>query len=102
MFIERHTPDEIRIANNARRQLNKVSTQPRPPGSNQRLVARKVRLLGDQRALKRPDTPYIQFFRERHASGDLRGMHVTDAAKEIGREWRNLSRQEAQVSLPCT
>ena len=98
-WVERHTPDEIRRANNSRKQLNRIATNPVRDNSGRKLVGRKVRMIGDSRAVKRPETAYIQFFKERRATGEFSGMSIPDAGRTIGREWRNLSASDAKVSF---
>jgi hypothetical protein len=92
--VRSHTPDQIRIANNARNQLRK------------KLAARKGRpaytekLIDDRRV--RPPNAYNIFFIERYATGDMKGIKVTEAAKLIASEWKVLSEAEKKVRVHMT
>lgn len=56
----------------------------------------------DERAVKRPLTPYIQFSVDRHASGDFRNIGIGERAKLIGQEWKALSESEKKVRFAAT
>lgn len=51
----------------------------------------------DGRIPKSPLTPYIQFFQERQASGDLTGIAQSESTKLIAQEWKDLSDASKQV-----
>jgi len=53
--------------------------------------------LKDERAPKKPRTPYLVFSTERWASGDFKNLKVAEAGKLIGAEWKALSTDEAKV-----
>ena len=97
-WVSSHSPDEIREANNARRALSKIAKEPKPAGRKSRLVAHRIYPIKDDRLVKRPITSYSAYIRDRWASGDFRGVTVSEASKAIGREWKSLSRDEAKVS----
>ena len=84
-FIESHTVEQIRDANNARARLNRKG-----------VYKSKLAKLKDPRE---PISigPYALFTRERWASGDMKGIEVVQAAKLIGQEWRALSADEKSV-----
>ncbi|KAL1622779.1 hypothetical protein SLS54_004799 [Diplodia seriata] len=78
-WVESYTPLEIRLANNARRQLKS------------KLVSYPKSQIRDDRALPQPHSAYILFTKERHASGDFKGIRTIEAGKLIGKEWTALS-----------
>ena len=79
---------EIKTANNARKQLKR---------KNKKTYANPIK---DDRLVKAGLSPYILFARERHASGDLRGMPISESGKLIGQEWKGLTAGEKEVSFP--
>lgn len=81
-WIDSHTPEEIRLANNARNLLKKKA---KINGSA------KFALLEDPRIPKRTATPYALFSAERWKSGDFKGIKIPDAAQLISKEWKELS-----------
>lgn len=95
-WLQKHSPDEVRVANNARTQLSRIASQPVPAGRKHQLT-RAYHRLRDERVSKRPQTPYSIFFNERLASGDFQGVKMSDAAKEAGTEWKALSEAEKKV-----
>ncbi|OAP60602.1 hypothetical protein AYL99_05604 [Fonsecaea erecta] len=82
-WVQTHSPLEIRLANNARRQLTKKS---KAAGRKKQYKA-----IQDDRSVHRPRNAYAFFFKERNDSGDLRGMTVGERGKLIGQEWKKLS-----------
>ena len=91
-WLHSYTPEEIRIANNARAQLRKKLA-----GTQKKSVAHTKKLV-DDRVPKQGPTSYLCFFLERHASGDFKNIRAADAAKLIGAEWKALSAAEKKVS----
>ena len=91
-WLHSYTPEEIRIANNARAQLRKKLA-----GTQKKSVAHTKKLI-DDRVPKQGPTSYLCFFLERHASGDFKNIRAADAAKLIGAEWKALSAAEKKVS----
>ncbi|USP74223.1 hypothetical protein yc1106_01497 [Curvularia clavata] len=87
-WLKSHTPEQIRIANLARAQLRKKLA-----GTQKRMPAHTAKL-NDDRRVKSAPTPYIVFSKARHASGDMKGIAVTEAAKLIANEWKALSESE--------
>lgn len=90
-WIESHTPDEIRLANNARRQLRKKvvnNGKAKYPPYTGKLI--------DERVPKRPLSAYLHFAGERHASGDFKGIPIAKAASLVAAEWKILSASEKQ------
>lgn len=92
-WIHSHTPDQIRIANNARALLRvklartlKSKKYPAHTGK-----------LPDDRHVKPALSPYVLFSKERWGSGDFKSIKITDATKLIANEWKSLSASEKTV-----
>ncbi len=94
-WIRSHTPDEIRIANNARRALRR-----KMGGTlkSRKYPAYTAKLLDDRQA-KAPLTPYVIFTKARWASGDFKGIKASDVAKLVAKEWKALSASEKKVRI---
>ncbi|OAG41695.1 hypothetical protein AYO21_04159 [Fonsecaea monophora] len=88
-WVQTHSPLEIRLANNARRQLTKKA---KAAGKK-----KQYKPIQDDRSVRRPRNAYAFFFKERNDSGDLRGMTVGERGKLIGQEWKNLSSSEKKT-----
>ena len=86
-WVNSHTPEQIRLANNARVLLKKMTGR---SYGNQ---------LQDDRIPKRVRSEMALFAQDRWASGDLKGVKVTDAAKLLRREFLELSEVERKVSV---
>lgn len=91
--MESHTPDQIRIANNARNLLRrklagKLKNKAKPT---------HTQLIVDERQVKRPQSAWVFFFAERQASPDFKGISPAERAKLIAREWKALSADEKTV-----
>lgn len=54
-------------------------------------------MIKDDRIVKLPLNAYAFFFKERHASGDFKGMAVAESGKLVGREWKELAASEKKV-----
>ncbi|KAK5091063.1 hypothetical protein LTR05_001243 [Lithohypha guttulata] len=91
-WLSQYTPDQIREANNARRQLKKIWQSKHPTPKHNK----EFPLLKDDRLVTRPTGAYAYFTRDRFASGDFARMHVPEASKLIAREWRALSATEKE------
>lgn len=63
------------------------------------MQVKKWPAIKDERRVKRPMPPFVQFTLNRHASGDFKRMKLPDASKLIGQEWKALSSDEKKVSL---
>jgi hypothetical protein len=90
-WVHSHTPDEIRIANNARIQLRRQFKD--------RVSPRGLRKIEDDRAPKRPALAYATFFGDRSVSPDFKTIKVSDRAKLIAQEWKALNAGEKKVRL---
>ncbi|SZF00217.1 unnamed protein product [Blumeria hordei] len=79
-WLSHYTPDQIRIANNARRVLN-------------RKYGRKIPLarIQDPRLPKRPLGTYVCFVKERFESGQLVGVPFLTASKMLASEFHALT-----------
>jgi len=86
-WVESHTPEEIRLANNARRALRRIASKT----SKTRLP-----LISDSRQVKRPLQAYAQFVQERFKSGDFQGIPVKEVGGRLATEWKTLSTGEKQ------
>jgi hypothetical protein len=93
-WVRSHTPQEINAANNARQQLRRllknVGKRRYPPHTSK---------IVDDRQPKRPRTPFILFTVERWATGDLKNIKTSEAAKLISEEWKALSAGEKKVRI---
>jgi len=85
-WTETHTPEEIRLANNARIQLKKRIGKPNSYSP-----------LQDSRLPKRNRTPFILFAGDRWASGEFKGVKVTEASLLLRREYQALSDAERKI-----
>ena len=85
-WIKSHTPEQIRLANNARSLLKKLT------GKSQGYQ------LQDDRIPKRVRSEMALFAQDRWATGGLKGVKVADAAKLLRGEFLDLSEGERKVS----
>jgi len=87
-WTESHTPEKIRIANNARRLLKRKTGK-----------TNSWPLISDARQPKRPLTPYLLFSLGRHSSGDFKGIDLKDAVGMLAKEWAALPASERKVGV---
>ncbi|RFU35936.1 hypothetical protein B7463_g332, partial [Scytalidium lignicola] len=83
-WVESYTPDQIRLANNARKLLTKRT-------------GKKYHAISDERAPKRPRSAYLLYTADRWASGDMKGIPITETASMIHDEWKRLPANEKKV-----
>ncbi|KAL2043620.1 hypothetical protein N7G274_003927 [Stereocaulon virgatum] len=83
-WVESYTPEEIRKANHARQHLG-------------RKQKKRIALLRDHRQVKRPRSNFVIFYMKRWASGDFKGLKITEAAEVARREWIGLSTSEKKL-----
>jgi len=83
-WVLSHTPQQIYNSNRASNVL-------------QRLGKAKGRKIVDPRLPKKPLAPHSYFIKERFASGDMKGISVTEAAKVLNQEYKNLSPAERKT-----
>lgn len=89
-WVETYTPEQIRLANNARYALKRRAAK-------SMVEKTKFSPISDSRQIKRPLQPYLQFVQERFKSGDFQGITLKDAGGRLGSEWKALSSSEKQV-----
>lgn len=94
-WVESFTPDQIRIANNARSQLRKKL----PPLKSGSKHAHTTQLV-DERQVKRPVNAWIYFCGQRNASSDFTGISIGERSKLISGEWKALTANEKRVRWP--
>ena len=80
------SPSQIHEANNARMRLRKMGKK----------SSYKIK---DPRLVKRPVTARNVFTKERHVSGDLKGIKLAEASKLIDKEWKELTAAQKKVSV---
>lgn len=85
-WVESHTPDQIRIANNARRSLLRAGNK---GGHTQ---------IPDSRIPKGRATAMALWMGERHASGDLKGLGAVERVRLLAKEWKDVPASVRQVS----
>ncbi|KAF2856236.1 hypothetical protein T440DRAFT_383814, partial [Plenodomus tracheiphilus IPT5] len=90
-WVESYTPDEIRLANNARRLLRKKLVNTRKGGRPSHTDP-----LVDERVPKKPSSAYVKFSADRFASGDFKGISIAESAKLIASEWKALRTDEKE------
>ncbi|KAK5149227.1 hypothetical protein LTR04_007318 [Oleoguttula sp. CCFEE 6159] len=90
-WVESHTPEQVRIANKARRRI--LHLMAKKSAAAQGLS--HPRIIKDERQLKRPTSAFALFYTERFASNDFKGIpRVSDAARLTSEEWKALSEGE--------
>lgn len=89
-WVESYTPDQIRLANNARRALRSLVAD----GVKN---IKHYRPIKDERQPKRASTPISLFLKDRWESGDFKGIKIVDAGKLISKEWEALSASEKKT-----
>lgn len=85
-WLQEHTPEQIRIANSARSKLRAKLSK----GTHKWIA------LKDDRLVPTPRSAYILFSTDRHNSGDLKGIPLSEAGKLVGEEWKKLDESEKQ------
>lgn len=98
-WVESHTPEEIRIANNARRQLKKkLIARKAAADSAYKHAPSNTRPIEDTRQVKRARQAWTFFVLERAPSSDFKGIANTERLKLISEEFKALNASEKQVS----
>lgn len=54
--------------------------------------------LQDHRQVRGRRNTFAYFSKDRHATGDLKGLKIAEAARLCSREWKGLSASERKVS----
>ncbi|KAF2808452.1 uncharacterized protein BDZ99DRAFT_477959 [Mytilinidion resinicola] len=94
-WILSYTPEQIRLANNARRAIRDKYTKLKDAGKKtSRRYPKETNRLQDERQVKRAMNAFLNFNVERRASGEMKGIKSVDASKLIGTEWKALSPSE--------
>ncbi|KAF1989244.1 hypothetical protein K402DRAFT_390824 [Aulographum hederae CBS 113979] len=81
------TPEQIRLANNARRRLR---TKLPKTKSGEKRSGRGLSPIRDPRQVKRPQNAYLMFVQERYQTDDFKGIAFADAAKLLREEFGKL------------
>lgn len=89
-WVESHTVDEIRAANNARHLLKRKFNYPKSGA--------RVKLIKDDRLPRRITPAWPYYVKARWASGDLGNMTAVEASRAISVEWKKMSDAEKEVS----
>jgi hypothetical protein len=101
-WVLSHTPEQIRLANNARRALRKLYTKRKEDGFKTKAkTPAGTEPLKDERIPKHAPSSSALFVKARLASGDMAGIASTESLKLIGAEWKALSASEKKVRLLC-
>ncbi|KAF2233577.1 hypothetical protein EV356DRAFT_533582 [Viridothelium virens] len=98
-WVHSHTPEQIRQANKARVTLRRKLTTTTPnPGHKKRPKShgRVIRPITDDRTVKGPRSSLTYFTRDRHQSGDMKGLRVSEAGKLIANEFNALTASEKE------
>ncbi|KAF2496260.1 hypothetical protein BU16DRAFT_538827 [Lophium mytilinum] len=95
-WVLSHTPEQIRLANNARRQLRAQYTKLKNAGNvkSSRVYPKDTGPIKDERRVKRPQNAYMLFNKERRDSGEMKGISVPDSSRLITSEYKALSASE--------
>jgi len=89
-WVESHTPDQIRLANSARRALKRKGLQGRKGFG-------RLEIIEDSRLPTKNRNSFMYFVQDRQASGDFKGLRSPDAVKLLGKEWAGLSADQQKV-----
>ena len=84
--MKSHTPLQIKEANAARRTLA-------------RLQNKQVRLIKDDRLVKKPKNAFMIFSSERRSAGDFMHLRAVDTSTRISEEWKNMTEREKEVRV---
>jgi hypothetical protein len=100
-WLRSHTPEQIRLANNARQLLKKRMAAGKT-GKSRVVASKHLSQIKDDRLPKRPATAYNLFISERHSSGDFKGIDNLESFKLMAAEWKALNAAEKEVRDPAT
>jgi len=97
-WVESYTPDEIRLANNARLRLKKRLIKRSALNGPRKVPMTRTQTqhIEDERRVKRPSSAWTHFFSERVKSTDFKGIALQEKSRLIADEWRALSGDEKQ------
>lgn len=91
-WVESFTPEQIYAANNARSSLKRKLR-----ASGSKTKPRAYSPIKDSRQPHLPSAAHIHFFKEKHATGDLKGIPLTEASLQLYKEWNAMSETEKKV-----
>jgi hypothetical protein len=94
-WVNSHTPEQIRLANNARSLLKRRAAAA-APGTKRGI--RSLNKIRDERQVKRGQSGYLTFALERRESGDYKNIKLSESSKLISEEWKALSAGQKKVS----
>lgn len=92
-WIANYTPEQIRLANNARRALRRQAKAKK--GAHPRSA--ELRKIADDRQVKAPLQPFAIFFSERVSTGVFKNIKVVDAMRLAREEFKALNSSEQRV-----
>ncbi|OSS45617.1 hypothetical protein B5807_09694 [Epicoccum nigrum] len=96
-WVESHTPDQIRIANNARAKLKrKLAEKSALAGYDKVPTPVQTQPIKDERRARHPKSAWVFFFSERLQSTDFKGIAIKPRTGLISDEWKALSAEEKQ------
>ena len=95
-WVSQHTPEQIRLANNARSQLRRKLAN----GKKTKRFGHGFSPIKDDRQVKRPTNAFFKFNTERQQSGELKNIQLTEAVRLVKKEWDALSEGEKKVREP--
>ncbi|KAF2401171.1 hypothetical protein EJ06DRAFT_380064 [Trichodelitschia bisporula] len=82
-WLKKHTPDQIRLANRARRILHREKLR--------RSSKARVHLIHDPRQLTRPSNSFGLFINEKYSGDSVQGLTIKELMQRASGEWRSLS-----------
>lgn len=91
-WVQSHSPLRIKEANSARLRLKLLTKDRKRPI--------KLSKIKDDRQVPRPLTPFMQFSKERRASGDFKHLAAGDILKQLAREWAAMTPEDKKVRVP--
>lgn len=92
-WVHSYSPLRIKQANAARKLLPKYMAK------HEKSPIIKLSPIHDDRQVKRPVSAFLWFFKERVATGEYRGLPVTEISERVKAEWLNTSDSEKQVCI---
>ncbi|KAF3392954.1 hypothetical protein DPV78_009549 [Talaromyces pinophilus] len=92
-WVHSYSPLRIKQANAARKLLPKYMAK------HEKSPIIKLSPIHDDRQVKRPVSAFLWFFKERVATGEYRGLPVTEISERVKAEWLNTSDSEKQLYL---
>lgn len=90
-WLATHDPLAIKKANKARQTLRKQAKNPKRTS--------RYAPIKDDRLVKEPRTAWIYFLISRQASGDFKGLTLSETSKLISKEWHTLPANEKEVNI---